>query len=636
MTKKTKFYVTTAIDYVNAKPHIGHAFEKVLADVLARWNRLIGKNVFFLTGTDENAQKNAQVAKEKGMPVKEFVTKNSQSFEDLYIKLNISYNDFIRTTEKRHTKIAQEIFKKVYDSGEIYKGVYEGLYCEGCEAFVTEKDLVDGKCPEHNKEPKLLSEESYFFKLSKYQKQIEKFLETYIIPSSKKNEILSRLKSEDLRDLCVARKNLDWGIDNPIDKKFKIYVWFDALLNYYTGAGKNHEYWPADLHIIGKGINWFHSVIWPGILMSAGLPLPKKLLVHGYLTINNQKMSKSLGNVIDPAELADKYSADTIRYSLMRCSVFEDSDYSEQILIERHNNELANKLGNLISRVTALAEINGIQKTPNKLIKQLKIQQIKKHFENYEIDKVLNEIFAFIDICNEYIQNKKPWETKDRKVLYELMDSIKAVTILLWPFMPKTSEIVAEHLKFKITFDALQKQFKSLKISKMPILFKKIETPIENNNLPNDNLKINQNNKNTNNKSQTNEKSKQQINKQSNIKEIMTGIANVNFEDWSKLDLRVAQIKEVEEIEGADKLYKLTLDVGSEIGKRTICAGIKEFYKDKNKLLNKKIIYFSNLLPRKLKGIESQGMLLAASNAEHTKVILLAPEGDIENGARVG
>ncbi len=469
MTKK--FYVTTAIDYVNAKPHIGHAFEKVLADALVRWNKLNGKKVFLLTGTDENAQKNALAAKEKGISTKRFVDENSKFFVELCKKLDVDYDYFIRTTDQKHQKIAKEIFKKVYSKGEIYKGKYKGNYCTGCEAFITEKELVDGKCHEHNKKPEQISEEAYFFRLSKYKNKIINFVKTSVSPESKKNEILSRLEGGELHDLCVSRTNLDWGIDSPIDKNFKIYVWFDALINYISGA---HGNWPTDVHVIGKGINWFHSVIWPAMLISADYDLPKKILVHGYLNIDGKKMSKSLGNVIDPLVLTGKYSSDSIRYSLLRSSVFDDSDYSEKLLIERHNNELADKLGNLVSRVSALAERDGLQKTNNNLLKKLDVKRIEKLFENYEFDKVLNEIFGFIDICNEYVQNKKPWETKDRKVLYELADSIKAIGILLYPFIPSTSEKIAKQFGFKIDFKEINKPLKIKKIKKSEILFKKI------------------------------------------------------------------------------------------------------------------------------------------------------------------
>lgn len=603
-----KFYITTAIDYVNAKPHIGHAFEKVLADALARWHRLKKEDVLYLTGTDENAQKNAQVAKEKGIDVQKFVDTNSKLFVQLCDKLDISYDDFIKTSEKIHVKKAQEIFKLVYDKGDIYKGKYEGLYCQGCEAFLTEKDLKDGKCPEHNKEPKKISEDSYFFKLSKYEDKLIKFVKDYIVPSSKKNEILSRLKEEGLRDLCVARSNLDWGIDCPIDKKFKIYVWFDALINYLTGSkqGKK-DYWPADVHVIGKGINWFHSVIWPAMLMSAGIKLPKKLLVHGYLTLDGGKISKSLGNVIDPVELIKDYGSDAVRYSLLRCSVFDDSDYSESILVDRHNNELANKYGNLISRVSALAEKNGIEKCKLSITPVELIKKVERHFNNFEVDKALNEIFLFIDRLNEFIQDKKPWETGDKKVLYELLYNLRAVSILLYPFIPSSIEKISKHFKWKIDLDVIGKQLKG-SVKKSKIFFKKIEFKQVGN-------------------------SKDKINKQPEVKEIMQGVASVEFSDWEKLDLRVAEIENVEEIKGADKLYKLDLDVG-ELGKRVICAGIKEFY-SKDKLKGKKIIIIANLKPRKLRGILSQGMLLAASNEDRTKVVLVVPFKEVDSGVEI-
>jgi methionyl-tRNA synthetase len=455
MTKK--FYVTTAIDYVNARPHIGHAFEKVLADAIIRWHKLNGEKTFFLTGVDENAQKNVQAAKNVGIPVKKFVDKNTAFFLELCKKLNIGYDKFIRTSAKEHEVVVHEILNKIIKKGDIYKGKYEGLYCVGCEEFKTEKDLVDGKCPEHNKEPELMKEDAYFFKLSKYQKELIKFVKKYIVPESRKKEILSRLE-EGLNDLCVSRKNSDWGIDFPGDKNYKVYVWVDALINYISGS---KESWPADVHVIGKGINWFHSVIWPALLMSAEYELPKTLLVHGYLNLGGKKISKSLGNTIDPLELLEKYSADSVRYSLLRCSVFEDSDYSEEILIERHNNELANKLGNLVSRVSGLIEKYNFEKCENELIKKLNIRNIDTHFENYEFDKALNEIFAFIDVCNEYVQNKKPWETQDKKVLYELKEAILKISELLLPFIPDSSEKIKEI-------------FNSKKIKKAEPLFKKI------------------------------------------------------------------------------------------------------------------------------------------------------------------
>jgi len=467
---KKKFYITTAIDYVNAKPHIGHAFEKVLADVLARWKKMQGYDVYYITGVDENAQKNVQAARDSGISVKDFIDKNTEFFIQLTKKLNISNDKFIRTSAKEHAKVVSEILNKIIKKGDIYKGKYEGYYCSGCEAYITEKDLVDGKCPEHNKKPDYISEEAYFFKLSKYKEKLIKFVKNYIVPESRKKEILFRL-NKGLKDVCISRKNVDLGVDFPNDKNYKVYVWIDALINYISGA---KEKWPADVHVIGKGINWFHSVIWPAILMSAGYKLPTTLLVHGYLNVGGKKISKSLGNTIDPLKLLEKYSADSIRYTLLKCSVFDDSDFSEELIKIRHNNELANKLGNLVARVSSLAEKNKIEKIDNKLLKKLKLKKIEKLMDEFKIDKALEEIFAFIDLCNEYVQSKKPWETKDKKVLYELVDSIKAIAILLWPFIPETSEKIAKQFKFKINFDDIEKSINVVKIKKSEILFNKI------------------------------------------------------------------------------------------------------------------------------------------------------------------
>jgi len=603
-----KFYITTAIDYVNAKPHIGHAYEKILADAIARWHRLIGENVFFLTGTDENAQKNEQAAKEANIPVKQFVDKNAQYFIELTKKLNISNDDFIRTTEKRHVDFAQKLFKKIYDKDDIYKGKYEGLYCIGCESFKTERDLVNGKCPEHNIEPKKISEDAYFFKLSKYQKQVLKLLENgLIIPESRANEIISRVKEEGLKDLCVSRTNLTWGIDSPIDKSFKIYVWVDALSNYISALGKKEKtLWPADIHTIGKGINWFHSVIWPAILLSAGYEVPKKIWVHGYLTANGQKISKSLGNVIDPIAIADKYSADSLRYFLLRKIPFsQDGDFSEIALVESHNHELADKLGNLISRVSTLAEKYGLKKSSSKHLDATHLaRKVKEHLDNLELDKALAEIFAFIDKCNEYVQEKKPWETKDKSVLYEVANAIKDAAILLSPFIPETSEKIAKVFNFDINIKNLNKPIKISKITKSPILFQKIDQDAP-------------------------QAIKEKANKPSSIEGIMTAI---DFKDWEKIDLRVGKIEKIEDIEGADKLYKLTVNIGKE--SKTVCAGLKKYY-SKDQLKNKTCILFVNLKPKPMKGTISEGMILAATSEDESKVILIQPEKDIEIGSKI-
>src|SRR3989344_4473515 len=435
---KEKYYVTTTIPYANSPPHIGFALEIVQADVIARWNRLKGKDVYFLTGTDEHGVKNYQSAKSQGLSPKEFVDINSGYFRELTRALNISNNYFIRTTDKKiHWPGVIKLWKILEKNKDIYKKKYSGYYCSGCERFITKKELIDEKCPNHpNLKIQFISEENYFFRLSKYSDKIKKLIKEdkiRIRPEKWKNEFLSLIK-DGLEDVSFSRSNevLPWGIPVPGDKSQVLYVWPDALINYLTGIGfpdkKYKKYWPADVHVVGKDMLRFHTGIWPGMLLSAKLPLPREVIVHGFLTVGGRKMSKSLRNVISPLELVKKYPSDSIRYVLMRSVPFgEDGDFSEKVLVERHNNELANKLGNLVSRVSTLAEKYGIEKTENKLLKRLDKKKIKGLFDNFELDKVLNEIFAFIDVCNEYVQNQKPWETKNKKVLFELTESIKEI-----------------------------------------------------------------------------------------------------------------------------------------------------------------------------------------------------------------
>lgn len=486
MKSKNKFYVTTAIDYVNAEPHIGHAYQKIIADVLARWNKVKGKEVFFLTGTDEHGQKIFQTAEKEGKTPKQFVDEFAVKFEKAWKVLHIDFDRFIRTTDKEHERKVQEVVKLMEKKGDIYRGEYSGKYCSGCEAYITEKDLVNGRCPFHpNREIEEIKEEAYFFRLSKYQKKLLDFYKknpNYILPEFRRQEIVNRVR-EGLKDLNITRnkKNLSWGIPFPLDKDFVIYVWYEALLNYITGVDwpneKFKKFWPADVELLGIDNGWFHCVIWPAMLISLGIEPAKTILINGFLTFNGQKISKSLGNSIFPIVLVNKYSADSVRYYVCRNFVFgQDGDFSESALIDRHNNELANKLGNLVSRVSALAEKDGLEKTENKLLKKLKLKKIEELMDNYEFDKVLNEIFAFVDICNEYIQSKKPWETRDKKVLYELADSIKAISILLWAFIPSASEKIAKQFGFKLDYDEIKKPLvQGNKIKKGEILFGKIK-----------------------------------------------------------------------------------------------------------------------------------------------------------------
>lgn len=482
-----KFYITTAIDYVNASPHLGHAYEKICADIIARWHRLKGEDVFFLTGTDENAQKNEQAAKQAGIETKKFVDANTKKFIELCKKLNLTNDDFIRTTEDRHKRIAQLIFQKLYDKGEIYKSNYEGLYCTGCESFLTEKDLVDGKCPEHDKKPDWIKEESYFFKMSKYQDKVLELLKTnFVLPESKRNEMLSRIEGEGLKDLCVSRKNLTWGIETPIDKDHKIYVWIDALSNYVSALdypkGKRFKtYWPADIHLIGKGINWFHSVIWPSILFAAGVPIPKLIFVHGYVNISGQKMSKSKGRVVNPVELIDKYSTDPLRYFLLREIHFgEDGDFSEMALKERLNNELANDLGNLLTRTLSMVEKYFKGKIPeSKSELKFDIKNIEEKMDNLNLTEALADIWKIVNETNKYINEKKPWESdKKEKILYTVLDNLRIISILLYPFIPETSEKITKQLGLKKVGslkDCKPNLLGKGKITKGEMLFKKVQ-----------------------------------------------------------------------------------------------------------------------------------------------------------------
>lgn len=479
MKNKKTFYVTTPIYYPNDIPHIGHAYTTIAADVLARWHKFSGKDVFFLTGTDEHGKKIENTARKHNKSPKEFVDSLIPKFKDAWKKLNLDYDRFIRTTDKDHEKIVQEVLQKVFDKGDIYKGQYEGFYCIECEAYYTEKDLINGECPVHKTKIEKLKEESYFFRLGKYQKKLLKFYKKnpeFISPENRKQEVINRVE-EGLKDLSISRTSFDWGIPLPFDKKHITFVWFDALFNYYSATRKKEKekFWPADVHLIGKDILWFHTVYWPAFLLSAGIELPRKVFAHGWWTFDKEKISKSRGKVINVDELVKIAGCDSARYFLLRAIPFgEDGDFSEQVLIDRHNNELANKLGNLVSRVATLVEKYGISKTDNHLIKKLKLKDIEKYIENCEFDKSLNDIFAFIDVCNEYVQNKKPWETKDKKVLYELSDSIKSIAILLWSFIPETSEKIARNFGFKISKEELKKPLTAKKIKKSEILFRKI------------------------------------------------------------------------------------------------------------------------------------------------------------------
>lgn len=605
MVIKTKFYITTAIDYVNAKPHIGHAYEKLIADIIARWKRLRGMKVFYLTGTDENAQKNAQAAKEAGIPTKDFVDANVKYFKGLCDILNISNDYFIRTTDSRHVRVSQDIFKKVFDKGDIYKGFYEGLYCEGCESYLTEKELVDGKCPEHQKAPKPLREEAYFFKLSKYKDQVVKLLKSpsFIIPEEKRNEMLARITSDDLKDLCVSRKGLDWGIDIPFDRDHKIYVWFDALINYvsaldYPDGKKFRDFWPADAHVIGKGINWFHSVIWPAMLLSAGIKPPRTVLVHGYLTVEGQKISKSLGNRIDPAEIVRKYGSDAVRYFFAReIPMGEDGDFSAKDLVERVNTEFVSNLANFCYRTLSfIAKGDGKIKAAGKngqdreVLKKVdeKARLAEKAYESFDLDKAVKRILEIGDIGNSYFQESQPWilAREDPKRCDEVLalsgNIVKKICVLLKPVTPEFAEAVEKQLNVKnLGWEDMFTELKNHKTGEPEIVMRKIELKEEGAKDP-----------------------------------------------FSALDLKVAKVEKVEDHPEANKLYVLKIRIGKE--KRTIVAGLKGHY-PKSGLEGKNIVVVCNLKPAKFRGVESNGMLLAVDNKKDVDLLL----SDDEQGADV-
>ena len=473
------FFITTAIDYPSGRFHLGHAYEKITTDVLARWKRFQGYKVHFSTGTDCHGLKIERAAAKAGKTPLDFVTELSDGFKELCKVLNISYDDFVMTIEPRHKVVAQYVINQLYEKGDIYKGNYEGLYCVDCENYYTEKDLVNNRCPVHKSPVELLKEESYFFKLSKYQDFLIMYIKSHpesIWPEKKRNEILNRLE-QPLRDLSISRKSVTWGIPLPFDASVSEFVWVEALNNYLTTVHypdkEFQSYWPA-VHCIGSDIVWFHTVIWFSILKSLELKMPK-VMVHGFINFKGEKLSKSSNLGSDPIALSERYGSDALRYFLIREIPFgDDGDFSEEMLKERHNNELANKLGNLVSRVSTLAEKYGLEKTKSSIKIEKTLKSVSEHLSFLEFDKALNKIFAFIDSCNEYIQEKKPWETKDKKVLYELSNAIKDSAILLSPFIPETSEKISKVFNCDISLKSLNSPLKITKIKKADILFKKI------------------------------------------------------------------------------------------------------------------------------------------------------------------
>ena len=640
MTEKPTFYITTPIYYPSDKLHIGHAYTTVAADAMTRYKRQRGYDAYFLTGTDEHGLKIQQRAAEAGQPPQEFVDGIVAGIKQLWQLLNIDYSDFIRTTESRHEQVVQRLFQKIYDQGDIYKSEYSGWYCMPCETFFTEHQLAEGHvCPDCGRPVQLAQEESYFFKMSKYADQWLKFIEDnpdFIQPDTRRNEMINFVK-QGLEDLCVSRTTFDWGIKVPFDSKHVVYVWFDALVNYISALGvdsdddsKYQKYWPADVHLMAKDIIRFHSIIWPIILMAAGLPLPKKVVAHGWLLMQDGKMSKSKGNVVDPVVLAEKYGVDAIRFFLLREMAYGmDANYSEEALVNCINIDLANDYGNLLSRTTAMIEkFLGGEVAPGSegtefdaALRELAAQtpaNMAKYMDKLDIANAIAEIWKLVGKANKYIDDTAPWalnkngETEKLKtVMYNLAEVLRQVTILISPVMPNVAAKVWQQLGLDAA--TAGQDWEALawggfpagtKIQRGEALFPRIDW-----------------------EKQLAEENEGAAEESAAAEEPMAEIApikpEISIEDFERIDLRVCQVVACEKVKKADKLLQLTVKLGNE--ERTVVSGIAQYYQP-DELVGRQVVLVANLKPAKLRGIESRGMILAASDGDKLQVLRVPAE----------